>query len=98
MEDFYATQSLAFTAAVVTAMEKLLAVPELGVIFLLREKTEIAGYFVLTYGYSLERAGHTALLDELYILPAHRKRGHGTSALKFAIDAARRSEVPVATH
>lgn len=47
------------------------------------------GYLVLTYGYSLEFQGRTALLDELYLPSAHRGQGLGTQALEFVIQTCR---------
>src|SRR5665213_157472 len=85
MQDFYAAQLLSFTPAVIAAAANLLATPTLGHISLIRDGGEIVGYLVLTFGYSLERAGLTALLDELYVLPSHRNRGYGTAALHHAI-------------
>lgn len=61
---------------------QLLGDPQAGVIQII-ETTDgaIAGYFVLTFGYSLEYGGHYGLLDELYIDAAHRGKGLGTSAV-----------------
>jgi GNAT superfamily N-acetyltransferase len=89
MRDFYAHESLPFTPAVIAAVENLLQNPTLGHIYLLHEPPALYGYFVLTFGYSLERAGRTALLDELYILPAARRKGLATAALDFAAQLAR---------
>ncbi len=97
MHDFYVSQSLTLTPLVLASMDQLLVTPALGLICLIHDNSEIAGYFVLTYGYSLERAGRTALLDELYILPAHRNRNHGTAALHFAITCAK-SQACAALH
>lgn len=44
---------------------------------------EIAGYAVLTFGFSLERAGQTALIDELYLREQFRRKGIGQLTLKF---------------
>ena len=89
MRDFYAEQSLPFTPAVIAAMENLLSDDARGLIYLLHNDAANQGYFVLTYGYSLERAGPTALLDELYITPPARRKGLATAALRFAIELAR---------
>jgi GNAT superfamily N-acetyltransferase len=89
LHDFYTHEKIPFTPHQLTALTHLLATPTLGQVFLLRENDTPLGYFVLTFGYSLERAGHTALLDELYILPTHRNRGLGTAALHAALAAAR---------
>ena len=52
-------------------------------------ETGAAGYLALTRGFSLEQAGHYALLDELYIAPEARGRGLGAQALALAAAQAR---------
>jgi ribosomal protein S18 acetylase RimI-like enzyme len=89
MRDFYAGESLQFTAQVVAALDALVDNDGLGIVCLILSDTQTAGYFVLTYGYSLERGGLTALLDELYILPAARNQGLGKAALAHAAEIAR---------
>jgi ribosomal protein S18 acetylase RimI-like enzyme len=54
-----------------------------------RERTPI-GYLVLTIGYSLERGGRDAFIDELYVRPQWRGVGLGTLAVATAEVAARR--------
>ncbi len=54
-----------------------------------RERTPI-GYLVLTIGYSLERGGRDAFIDELYVRPQWRGLGLGTLAVATAEVAARR--------
>jgi len=87
--DFYAAESLQLNAAVLAAAEKLLDDDALGSICLISDDTGNAGYFVLTYGFSLERGGRFALLDELYIIPAARNRGLGKAAIAHAAELAR---------
>jgi GNAT superfamily N-acetyltransferase len=89
MRDFYAEQSLLFTSTVIAAMENLLSDDGLGFVYLVHTDIANQGYFVLTYGYSLERAGPTALLDELYITPPARRQGLATAALHIAAELAR---------
>src|SRR4051812_47143102 len=66
------------------AVERLLADPALGRAWVIRSGDEPAGYVVLTLGYSIEFGGRTAFVDELYVAPAHRRRGIGRLALRFA--------------
>jgi len=66
------------------AVERLLAAPDLGGVWLIQSDGEPAGYIVLTVGYSLEFHGPYALLDELFIDAAWRSRGIGSEALAFA--------------
>jgi len=50
---------------------------------------ELAGYLVLTFGYSLEFHGRDALVDELYVREAYRGRGAGTLSLAFVEEICR---------
>jgi ribosomal protein S18 acetylase RimI-like enzyme len=49
-----------------------------------------AGYVVLTLGFSLERGGRDAFIDELYVRREHRRRGLGALAIATAEKGARR--------
>jgi|SRR6185312_3187378 len=62
----------------------LLSDPSLGRVFVLEEDGSPAGYLALTFGFSLEFSGRNGLVDELYVAPGHRGRGHGTQALAAA--------------
>lgn len=53
-----------------------------GRLMLLERGTELAGYFVVGFCFSLEFGGRFGLLDELYVLPAHRGGGIGKRALE----------------
>lgn len=65
------------------ALAGLLADSSLGRVFLVEAGGEVVGYAVLTLGYSLEFGGVYALLDELFILEAHRGRGAGRYVLEL---------------
>lgn len=67
-----------------TNLALLLSDPRLGRVFVLEDGETPAGYLVLTFGFSLEFGGRNALVDELYVAPAHRGRGLGTQALVAA--------------
>jgi ribosomal protein S18 acetylase RimI-like enzyme len=45
---------------------------------------ERVAYLVLTLGFSLEYLGRDAFVDELYVMPAWRRRGLGRRALEIA--------------
>ncbi|MGA1603306.1 MAG: GNAT family N-acetyltransferase [Prochlorothrix sp.] len=52
-------------------------------------KSATIGYCILTFGYSVELHGRTALIDELYLPPADRGRGLGTQVLEALIQLCR---------
>jgi GNAT superfamily N-acetyltransferase len=54
----------------------------------------VAGYAVVTLGFSLEFGGPFALLDELYLCDAARGRGRGRHALDLVKTWARQRGVP----
>ncbi len=84
MQGLYAFDHMPFDAARARgALAVLLADSSLGRVYLVETRGEAVGYAVLTLGYSLEFAGRYALLDELFILEAHRGRGGGRQVLAF---------------
>ena len=85
LRDFYAEDRHPFDASAVrAALEGLVRNPTLGRAFLIEDGDALAGYLVVTFGYSLEFRGRDAFLDELYVAPAHRGRGLGREALRVA--------------
>jgi GNAT superfamily N-acetyltransferase len=90
MEQFYAEERYPFDPAKArNALEPFLADPALGRVWLIREGSTSIGYFVLTLGWSLEYGGRDAFVDELFVLPSHRGRGLGRSALERMVEACR---------
>lgn len=82
MTEFYGESGFSFDPpAARAAFEALLADPRLGSAWLIRGGDEVAGYFVLTLGYSMEFGGLSAFLDDLFIRPAYRAHGLGKAAL-----------------
>src|SRR5215471_601710 len=55
----------------------------LGRVFLILLANEVAGYAVLTFGYSLEFHGRDAFVDEIYLRGEYRGQGIGKRALQF---------------
>jgi GNAT superfamily N-acetyltransferase len=83
MASFYTEESLDFRESRARrALEQLLADPNHGIFRFIELDGEPAGYFVLTLGFSLEFEGRFALLDEFYVVPAHRGRGIGAEVLR----------------
>jgi ribosomal protein S18 acetylase RimI-like enzyme len=71
------------------ALKKFLAHPEFGGSWLVSLRGRIAGYVILTLGYSFEYGGRDAFVDELYIEPEFRRMGLGRRALEFVENQAR---------
>ncbi|MBA2564208.1 MAG: GNAT family N-acetyltransferase [Gemmatimonadetes bacterium] len=94
MREFYAHERLTFAPAVARrALRALLLDRGLGRAWVIRDAGEIAGYAVLTFGYSLEFHGRDAFLDELYVREPHRGRGIGTRVLAVLARACRAAGV-----
>jgi ribosomal protein S18 acetylase RimI-like enzyme len=70
-------------------LREFLAEPSLGKAWIFSDGATIAGYIVLTLGYSFEYHGRDAFVDELYVEPQYRRRGIGREALKFVDEQAR---------
>jgi ribosomal protein S18 acetylase RimI-like enzyme len=71
------------------ALRGLLAAPDRGLVWVIEQGGESAGYLVLTWGYSLEFHGRDAFIDELYVAPGFRGVGLGREAVQWAEDACR---------
>ncbi len=59
--------------------------PSRGVILVFEADKKVVGYCILINFWSNEYGGNTLFVDELYIVPAYRNRGIGTSLIKFLI-------------
>lgn len=53
----------------------------------------VAGFFILTLGYSVENGGMDGFIDDLYLIPRLRGRGLGRQAVQLAIAAARENGI-----
>ncbi len=94
MEALYRHEGHPFDAAQARrATRRLLELPAFGAIWLLRHDNETVGYAVLTFGFSLEFGGCDALLDELFIVESHRRKGLGQQALRFIADRCREKKI-----
>ena len=76
-------------SAVRTAFRQFLSLPDFGRVWLLYDDDSLVGYIILALGFSFEFHGHDAFIDELYIAPAHRRRGYGRQAMAFVEQKAR---------
>ncbi|MBS0123046.1 GNAT family N-acetyltransferase [Thetidibacter halocola] len=64
-----------------------------GAVWLIGPRRAPVGYIALSFGWSLEYGGLDAIVDELYIRPAVRKRGMGGEALDGVAKAMREAGV-----
>lgn len=84
MRDFYAIDGYPFDETIARrALKGLVENPALGRVWLITMSVEIAGYMVLTFGYSLEFHGRDAFIDELFLREGYRNQGIGTKAMTF---------------
>jgi ribosomal protein S18 acetylase RimI-like enzyme len=84
VDAYYTFDGIAFDAeSVRRGLTVLLTDSSYGGAWLIRDRSETAGYFVLTYGFDIEFGGRQATLTELYLRPESRGRGLGQDALRF---------------
>lgn len=89
MREFCAADAHPFDPqAAARALSELLANPSLGRAWLI-EAGGVAGYAVLSYGFSVEFGGREAFVDELYVRPAFQGHGLATETLAFVEREAR---------
>ena len=61
----------------------------LGFILVACQRGEAIGLAVVSFAWTIEHAGKTAWLDELYVLPSKRNRGVGRALITQVKDKAR---------
>lgn len=94
LREFYAYDHIAFDEPEARrALAQLLHDARLGRVYLIRVGDELAGYLVLTFGFSLEFKGRDAFVDELFLCAEFRGRGIGTRALAIAEEACRAENI-----
>ncbi len=94
MREFYTVEHLTFDeGAARAALRQILRDGALGSVYLIRSDAEVAGYVVLTFGFSLEFHGRDALVDELYLREEFRGKGLGRAALEFVEEVCRREGI-----
>lgn len=75
------------------ALMNLLQDSGLGRVWLICDGKTVAGYVVLTFGYSLEFLGKDAFVDEFFLFESHRRQGWGRKTLEFVEQAARELDI-----
>ncbi|HQR32437.1 MAG TPA: GNAT family N-acetyltransferase [Blastocatellia bacterium] len=84
MQEFYQHEEITFDAANARqALHGILSNEAFGKVFLLFVNEMVAGYAVLTFGYSLEFCGRDAFVDELFLHEQFRGQGLGKQVLEF---------------
>ena len=90
MREFYAIERLTYIEdAARAALRQILESHSHGLVTLMHAGEALAGYVVLTFGFSLEFHGRDALVDELYVREPYRGRGAGTLTLAFVEELCR---------
>jgi ribosomal protein S18 acetylase RimI-like enzyme len=85
MRDFNAHERIAFDEREVRdVLSQLFANDSYGLACLILLGGEVAGYVVITFGFSVEFRGRDALIDELFLKDEFRGRGLGSAALRHA--------------
>ncbi|MBZ5491960.1 MAG: GNAT family N-acetyltransferase [Acidobacteriia bacterium] len=94
MREFYSQQQMQFDeAAASRAVHTTLDNPDLAQIYLIFRGPELAGYFALTFCFSLEFHGRFALLDEIYLREPFRRQKLGKAVVAFAEDLCKKAGV-----
>jgi ribosomal protein S18 acetylase RimI-like enzyme len=84
MRELYAHDGTVFDEAIARrALVGVIGDDTLGRVFLIILASDVAGYAVLTFGYSLEFHGRDAFVDEIYLRAEYRGQGIGKRALQF---------------
>jgi len=94
MREFYSQQHMRFDEPVARrAIAALLQPSSQGEIYLIFRGAQLAGYFALTFCFSLEFHGRFALLDELYLREPFRRQKLGQGVIGFVEGICRREGI-----
>jgi GNAT superfamily N-acetyltransferase len=94
MREFYSQQEMEFDEAVASqAINSALKNPELAWIYMIFYGQDLAGYFALTFCFSLEFNGRFALFDELYLREPFRRQKLGKAVVGFVESICRQTGV-----
>ena len=69
--------------AVRAMLTDMLTRGDVGRAWLIWDADDLAGYVAVCFGWSIEFRGRDAIVDELFVRPAFRGRGHGTAAMRL---------------
>ena len=91
MREFYAESAYPLDAAwAARAFSHLLADPSRGAVWLLASGGDTVGHVVLSVRFAMEFGGLLAYIDDLYVRPAHRRRGAAGAGLDALLSECRR--------
>jgi ribosomal protein S18 acetylase RimI-like enzyme len=91
MREFYAESNHQLDAAwAKKSFLQLLSEPGLGGVWIVRRDGAIAGYVVLTLGYSMEHGALRGYIDDLFVKPAFRRQGIAHALLSELMEQCRR--------
>lgn len=94
MRGYYRDDGLEFDVEKSGAvMTRLLNEPQWGRVWLGEVAGASVGYIALCIGFSLELGGNDAFVDEVFVLPEHRGRGHGRQLVEFVVAHARELDI-----
>lgn len=94
MREFYSQQEMRFDEpAAAQAVNRALQNPDLAQIYLIFRGPELAGYFALTFCFSLEFHGRFALFDELYLREPFRRQKLGKAVVAFAEELCKKAGI-----
>ncbi|MDN5214115.1 GNAT family N-acetyltransferase [Fulvivirgaceae bacterium BMA12] len=89
MEAFYKIDNYPFDQQVMEKnLSQFLSEDEFGRIWLIEADRQLAGYIILTFGYSFEYGGRDAFIDEFFIVEGYRHQGIGNATLQFVLNEA----------
>lgn len=90
MREFYAHERKRLDErAARRTLREIISDGSLGRVYLVAAGGEVAGYAVITFGFSLEYGGRDAFVDEIFVREEHRGRGLGKGCLRFVAGACR---------
>lgn len=78
---YHAFEGIGNTVDVASSVLPLLGESPLGRAWLIHADSSPVGYVAICFGHSIEFAGRDAFVDEMFIVPEHRAKGIGRSAL-----------------
>lgn len=94
MREFYSQQEMHFDELAATqAVNRALKNPGLAQIYLIFRGAELAGYFALTFCFSLEFHGRFALFDEIYLREPFRRQKLGKAVVAFAEELCKKTGI-----